>query len=34
MRKNIIGTAKPGISAKDDEWLNLEEVAQVERARH
>ena len=30
MRKNIIGTAKPGISAKDEEWLNLEEIAQVE----
>ena len=30
MRKSIIGTAKPGISAKDDEWLNLEEIARVE----
>lgn len=30
MRKNVIGSAKPGISGKDDEWLNLEEIARVE----
>jgi hypothetical protein len=30
MRKNIIGSAKPGIPVKDAEWLNLEKIARVE----
>ena len=30
MRKNIIGTTEPGVSGKDDKWLNLEDIARVE----
>ena len=30
MRKHIIVSAEPGISRKDEEWLNLEEIARVE----
>jgi hypothetical protein len=30
MRKNIIGSATPGIPGKDAEWLNLETIARVE----
>jgi hypothetical protein len=30
MRKNIIGSAKPGVSGKNADWLNLEKNARVE----
>jgi hypothetical protein len=30
MRKNIIGSVKPGTSGKNAEWLNLEKIARVE----
>jgi hypothetical protein len=30
MRKNIIGRTQPGVSGKDDKWLNLENIARVE----